>query len=493
MNRWSLTYLKDKTFLLILGVMIFTVLLSAGVLMQKSLRLDEAQSIWQTNHTLVGTLTVIGQDIHLPAYFVGLRFWEMGFGTSVRALRAFSLIFLLLSFPAIYYLGKEAYSKRIAHYIVLMTGASAFLQWFGSEARMYTLLFCLTTLNHLSFMRIWKREAPTNEDWLLYAVTAVLGAYTHYFFLLMLLVQGVFYLSHQSLFPFGSLKKFGIVALALAAEMGSWVIWRLHTGTSNAAPLLHQPTSADLFNLFSNDFIGLQANPLNTFFLSLWPLLVLFAFSLLAARRKISPETTYLLLASFVPIVLAFLISLIVRPLFVSRYLIVTLPSLYLLAAYSISLYGQKAANIIMAALIACMAFSLSVEAFSPLIPANENYREAAEYIASKAKGNDIFVVSAPFTTYPIEYYYRGTAPLSTFPLWQRYKDTKSIPPYSETALAESADIWSKTYATLYLLTSYDQGYEEKTRLYLDKRFERIETREFSPGLHLYVYKLQYS
>jgi hypothetical protein len=138
------------------------------------------------------------------------------------------------------------------------------------------------------------------------------------------------------------------------------------------------------------------------------------------------------------------------------------------------------------------MQGALFLEAMSPDVRVNEEYREAAEYVEGNIHPDDLFVVSAPFTRYPLEYYYQGSARLATFPVWERYLELPVIPSYKETELAASLKNWQTKYTTLYVLTSYDQGYEKELRLFLDEHVERLETREFSPGLTLSVYRLRY-
>ncbi|MES2213908.1 MAG: glycosyltransferase family 39 protein [Patescibacteria group bacterium] len=492
MNTLAITLQKHAGRSVVIGIMIFALLVSWIALMPKSLRLDETQSVGQTNHTLVGTLHVIAADVHVPLYFVLLHTWIMAFGFTAGAMRMLSLIFLLLSFPTLYILAKDSYPKKIAIWSVLLAGFSPFLHWYGSEARMYTLLFLITALNHIFFLRLASKDKATVNTWILYGATVLLGAYTHLFFGFILLVQIAFYLRHRPLFGEDSMKKFLIVAGLASVELIGWFFYRLLVGSANSSPLLPPPTTSDFFNLFSNAYIGLQANYLNSFFLALWPLFVLLGFTLLARREKITAHTAYLLQSTFFPIILAFLISIVGKPLFVSRYLIIVLPSLYILSAYLISLYKPRTANILLCLVLGSMSFSLIVEAVSPEVPVNENYREASTHIASAAHANDIFVVSAPFTTYPIEYYYRGVAPMVTFPLWSRYQDSENIPPFTEQELIDASGVWAENHEYLYLLQSYDQGYEETTRIYFDTHYERVSHKEFSPGLNLYVYKLKY-
>ena len=42
----------------------------------------------------------------------------------------------------------------------------------------------------------------------------------------------------------------------------------------------------------------------------------------------------------------------------------------------------------------------------------------------------------------------------------------------------------------MYVILSYDQGYEKEFKTYLDNNFEKVDERDFSPDLTLYQYKL---
>jgi mannosyltransferase len=466
------------------------ILLSLFVWMGESLRLDEAQSVWQTSRSLPGVIDTVAKDVHMPLYFIGLHFWELMFGTGEFAIRFFSLIFFALSIPALFYLAKDAYGERAAYWSALFAAASPFLNWYGSEARMYSLLFLMTALSHLLFIRLWKM--PERRTWGLYGLITVLGVFTHVFFVFIPIVQIAFYLTHRSIFSPSDWRPLRKVILATGALGVLWFIYRVIAGAGLSEPVLAPPSSFDFFNVFSNFFLGFQTDAVNTFYLSLWPLLVFVGFTFLTRKRQSEPETAYLILASIIPIVLTFAFSLTFQPVFLSRYLVVALPSLYVLVAHFLSSYKSRAADISLFVVAALMASMLFVQAVSSQSPVKEDYRSAALYVEERAKANDLFVVSAPFLTYPIEYYYRGPSDLATFPRWDRYvKDTLPAA-YSESLIEESAREWARSYRDVYLLLGYDQGYEEDVRLYMDTHFERIDMKTFSPGLTLYVYRLKY-
>ncbi len=477
---------------------LFTGLFSYSVLMEKSLRLDEAQTISQTSHTLMGTIEIVARDIHVPLYFVILRFWEFIFGVHVLSLRSFSLVFLLLSLPALYLLAREVFSREKAAFVVLLAGISPFLHWFGTEARMYSMLLLFTILSQYTFMKLWKGDRsvaeapPSRVDWIAYTVIACLGMLTHYFFAFVLLVQALFYFLHRDRFQKNAFRNLSVAAGLVLAELAIWFAYRFQTGTSDSNPLLTPPSSVDLFNIFSHLVIGLQSNPVNTFFVSLWPLLILAGFTLMTRRTHISAETAYFLMGLFVPIVAAFVISATLRPLFLSRYLIICFPSLLVLIIHFLSLYKKRTTYVMVSCLAAVLLYGLMAEAFSLENPANENFRDAAAYVSVHANHDDVFVVTAPFVRYPVEFYYTGVPRLTSFPEWNRYNPEYITSDYSQEELAQKVETWKSRYSYLYVLMAYDQGYEEDMRIYLDSNLERVESRRFSPELNLYVYKLRY-
>jgi hypothetical protein len=236
---------------------------------------------------------------------------------------------------------------------------------------------------------------------------------------------------------------------------------------------------------------GFHNDQVNSLILSLWPLLVLLGFLGLQRHKSFTPETSYLLYSAFLPVLLALGLSFAIRPVFLSRYLIITLPSLYLLLAWLVSRYQPSAALATKTILVTGIAAMLLVQNFNYATPVKENYLAASRYLEERTTAQDIVAVSAPFTIYPIDYYYRGQALLTTLPAWDRFQ-SGPIPAFTPETLEADLAKLRQSHQTLWVLLSYDQGYEEEVRLYLDNNFERIDAREFSPGLTLYAYKLRY-
>lgn len=479
-----------STVILLALLMLLPIALSFFFFSEQSLRLDEAQSLWQTSRSPGEILTVIGRDVHVPFYHLSLHFWRFAFGDSVEVARLFSLLFYLLQIPAIYALGALAYSRQVGLFAALLLAISPFMNWYGNEIRMYTLFTFLVIINQYCFLRIYKRRGT--EPWAGYALSAIAGVFTHYFFFLPLVAQGAFYLLRRASFPPGSLRRLLIswALVVVAFAPWAWFVYSLGE-VMNQQPLLEQPTAVNLFGAFAQFLFGFQEDHLNTVVLSLWPVILLLGFLALRRSGPLQRESEYFLLTVLLSVAIAFAASFVLRPVFVSRYLIFTIPSLYLLLAALLNLYSRPLGRGLAAGLVALMLFTLSLEIVNPATPVKEQYREAALYLDENARPQDVVVVTTPFTVYPMEYYYRGVAPLTTYPHWNRLVQG-AVPPFTPDTLEEDIEALASDHQRLFILMSYDQGYEEELRIHLDTNYERLMHREFSPKLNLYVYKLRY-
>ncbi len=475
---------------IIAGLMLVATVFSFTFFQQQSLRLDEAQSLWQTSHTPLKILDIIAKDVHVPFYHLILHFWQVVFGTSVSLARFLSFIFFLLAMPVVYALGRLCYDVKTSLFATVLFIVSPFMNWYGNEIRMYSLFVLIVLLNQYFFLRIYKLRSP--GAWAGFAITSVLGVYTHYFFFLILLTNILFYLYNRKDFEVKSLMKFFNTYALTALLFVPWVFYVLYIGqTSNSTPMLSAPTTVNLFNTLSEFIFGFQTDHLNTILVSLWPLTILFVFLALRKNHRVTPETIYLLFAFLLPNVVAFMVSVAIRPVYVTRYLIFTMPSMYFIISWLISTYPRRLAMVVRTVLIGVMVVMLGVEAVSATTPVKENYREAAHFLEENSKASDIVAISAPFTMYPVLYYYNGAAALSTLPMWDMSKQGP-IPPFSEENLPGEVEKLAAGHDSLWLLLSYDQGYQEKLRLYFDTHYERTFMRQFSPGLTLYQYKLRY-
>jgi uncharacterized membrane protein len=107
-----------------------------------------------------------------------LHFWRLFVGDTVSVARMMSLAFYLLSIPLLYVLGKQAYSRQVGLFAALLLALSPFMNWYGSEIRMYTLFTLLVSLTSTSLCGSLPAKKVTMLDrlrhyctsWYLYAL-----------------------------------------------------------------------------------------------------------------------------------------------------------------------------------------------------------------------------------------------------------------------------------------------------------------------------------
>lgn len=486
----NLEYAWSLPSIILLGVMVLTAGMTfVFLLAPQSLRLDEAQSLWETSRSPHAILTTVAQDVHVPLYHELLHAWRNVAGDSVVSARVLSLAFFLMAIPAMYALGAYAYGPAAGIFVASLFTLSPFMNWYASEIRMYTLFALIAILQQYFFLRLFKRES--DAAWIGYGITTVVGIYVHYFFFLILFTEAVFFFARRSLFSASALRRF-ISAWAVAAlSFVPWIWYVIRQGQAqNQQPLLAVPTTVDLFNVFSQFLFGFQSNAINTIFLSLWPVLILVAFLALRKHSTGRPETDFFMLSVILPVGLALAISLVV-PLFVSRYLIFVIPAFYLLIANIFSRYPLPGRWVAGGALIALMVAMLGVQTVSAMTPVKEDYRAAVSYLSLNARPQDVILISAPFTIYPIQYYYRGAATLSTLPQWNRYAHG-GIPAFDPGTLPQQAVDETRDADYAWLVLSYDQGYQSQILAYFDQHYGRVSAKIFSTGLAVYEYKIRY-
>lgn len=471
----------------------FAVFFSITIFATNSLRLDEAQSLFQVNRDVPGMLYLIGQDVHVPLYHIILHFWVMLFGESVFTARMLSLVFFAGTILMTYLVATYAFGRRsIGLFAALLVTISPFMNWYGSEVRMYTMLAFMTTLH--SYLLLKALREPSAWRWVAWAAIAAVGVYTHYFFIFVLLAEFVAVLLLRKKFTSQHPIRAVVIGDAAAGlTLLPWVLYVLQLGfAGNTQPALSEPSAGDLFDTYAQFIFGFQTPAINTAIISLWPIAVLLGFfALQRSNRKIPTETLVFVLLATVPVIAAFIVSVTIRPFYLSRYLIVALPALLIFISWLLTRYRRSVAIAIRVALVAIVGFLFVVQAVSPETPVKEDYRETVEFLEAKAQPTDVIILSAPFTIYPIEYYYNGTAKLTTQPIWDRFS-SGGVPAYDAETVAEETEANVGSYQRAWLVLSYDQGYNDDIRQYYDEHFERLSEKRFSPGLVVYEYKTRY-
>jgi mannosyltransferase len=454
---------------------------------RESVRLDESQSLWVVHHSWEFMTSLVARDVHMPLYFALLKLWTTVLGNSLVFARLFSLLWALLAIPVAYMLGQAMGSRRLAVIAAVLYATSPFVHWYSSEVRMYSLLIFLASLHAYFFYRLLSGRG---SRWSVLGaiITAVLGVYTHYFFWLVIAADSLAYLAYRN--RRHSLdRQFWIMVSVCIVSLMPW-IWVVEHQPVRALsePLLPRPSTVDIFITIFQFILGFLESELNTVLLSLWPALILILFFTLSRRQLAPRPLLYPLLIFLVPIIGTVLISYLARPVYAARYLAVAMPGFILLVGWLIIALGKTVGRV---AFIVVVVVSIGLSFRQGLVsgmPLKENFVGAQNIIAKNNKPGDVVYVTAPFTTYPMEYYQTSLYKIRTIPSWNRFEQV-AIPGFTAEGLANELNASVMLYKRAWLITSFDQGYEDEIIGTFNSRFKQLDYYKLS-GVDVYLYEL---
>ena len=108
----------------------FAVFFWFNVFSGNSIRLDEAQSMFQTNRDVGGILYLVAQDVHVPFYHIILHFWLLIFGQDLLVARILSLLFFIGTILVTYVTATYAFKRKsIGLFAALLVTLSPFMNW----------------------------------------------------------------------------------------------------------------------------------------------------------------------------------------------------------------------------------------------------------------------------------------------------------------------------------------------------------------------------
>src|SRR5271167_3499281 len=284
------------------------------------------------------------REANMSLYYLLLRMWVQ-FGRSEFFIRSLSVIIAAATLPAIYWLARLLYDRRVALVAATLFAFNAYSVRYAQEARSYALFLLLATLSS-GFLIAFLRE-PLRRNWLGYVLVSILAVYAHFYALLLLAAHWLTLrwlgsgglAARRSNSPLSAQLRRAWIAIGLAVL--PMLVFVAKTG---AGPIrwIPRPGLGDLFEFYEHLAGG-----------SNWALPVIYALACIAA---VLPEgrqlwahdqnwetwrSQFLLLWLLFPVVLTVLLSF-ARPVFLGRYMISCLPALLILAAAGLARLRQS-------------------------------------------------------------------------------------------------------------------------------------------------------
>lgn len=417
----------------------------------ESLWYDETVSVFLAAKPVTQIVAHTAGDIHPPGYYLLLHLWQQFAQPSVAHGLEFlyswpSAAFGLLIVALLYPLTRRLFNQPVALLTVWLAAINPFQIWYSQEVRMYTLAGALALLCLWATLLWFDGARPARWRWLMvYALAAALGLYTIYYFVFALVSINAIALmlwrarrsarsSPDNTQPMHRpvLAGWLLAQVIVILLYSPWlpVLWRQASEPPVPAWRSSWQSISEVLSSLSETsaaFVTGQS-PVGSV---LWPwalvtLLVLLAFvagsvdsSGRASRsNRRAPEhpsiyTTGLVLAIsltfvFLPVLLIYLVSWLVTPLYHVRYLSTYAPLFMAICAASVVWLAERsrmAGGVALAALIAISLLGLREFWSNPTYRADD-HRGAVAKLAANWRPGDLILVNAGWAYTALEVYW---------------------------------------------------------------------------------------
>ncbi len=353
------------------------------------------------------------REANMSLYYLLLRVWlrfehfAPGDAQSEFFIRSLSAAFAVVTIPAVYWLARLLYNRRVALIAAALLTFNAYSLRYSQEARSYALFLLLATLSS-GFLIALVRE-PVRRNRLGYVVVSILAVYAHFYALLLLaahwlVLRGLF--KPPSSAPLSAQLRRAWITIGLAAL--PLLIFVAKTG---AGPIrwIQRPGLRDVLDFYKNLAGG-----------SNWDLLIVSAVACIMALLPLDRQKSarnqnwnmgwdrwrsqFLLVWLLFPVALTVLLSF-ARPVFLGRYMIFCLPALLILVAAGLARLQQ---SWLLAAVLAGILLLASQGIFFVYTHDFDNERDAStaasSFILDHAQPGDAVVFHIAETRIPYEF-----------------------------------------------------------------------------------------
>ena len=338
-----------KKYILILVIF----LVNLSLCFNRSLWADEAWTALLMQNDFKDMMGIIANDVHPPLYFIILKIFTIFFGENIFVMKIVSLIpVIILMILGVYYINKLFNNDTVASIFILLVGLSPSCLHMTVELRMYSWSILFVTWTGFLGYSIYLNN--NIKDKILFVISGLLAAYTHNFNIIAeIFVYGIFFIA-MFLKNKKTIKDSIIISLVTIVGYLPWLVisfnqlrqvnedfWLWPLNFTDVAQMIIYP-----FNSLCHNEIP---SPLILIMIAMPLLLAILLFIMLAYKIfiiKLKKKDLVFALLCYLPMycIIAFgiIYGLLIRPVFVARYMHSTLGLFFLAIAIAISNIDRK-------------------------------------------------------------------------------------------------------------------------------------------------------
>ncbi len=420
---------RQKALWILLLIVVIGVGLRTYQLTARSLWFDEAFSWRLIQFPLQEMIARDAADVHPPLYYIALRGWATIFGTSLFALRFFSVVMAGASIAAAYLFTATAWRSRgtalLAAALIALSGWQISFAW---EARMYTFGIFLSLISSWLLVLAMRQKKQQPLLWIAYAIVTAAFAYTHYFAFFTIAAQVLTILIAlirqtkwrvmeilQSRFTWYAVLAGVTMLIIYAPWIPTFLAQNQQVQVNYWVPPIGGWSIPDTFFRMvaptrlipSHSGIGILTASLPIVVtMIVWIWTVLYGCTSTIKRNNNCDSAWLTSLSGSVPFILAILLSFTGQSLYHDRFLVFT--NAFILIAFSVCIFSlpKKWLRYSVAFLVLAGFIVGSVKFWQELDIANkQGSRAATQYIIDRHKNGEPIIVDSPFVYFAIEYY----------------------------------------------------------------------------------------
>ena len=406
------------------GIIIFFILYTGALLILAKKTVLWEDEIYSLHTTSKSISYAIEQSYNFegqpPFYFILLNLWR-NISDSLFFARLLSLSFSLLSGVIIYKICKKFLDQEISIIFSFLFLLNPAIVYFSFEARLYSFIVFLSSSSIYLFYEAYLINPPKKNTLWLHAIVSLIGVFTQYFFVLLLLAQAFTLLLASG---WKKLFKYSLIhsGIALIFSVNFFLIPD-QVSAYRDDQLMYDPVHLKTFIRTLQNFI-FSFNLININ-LILRRLIVIIYFGWLIILFKRVQFKVNSLIKTFKPVNFLIIITLLTyfsivilfgffRIDFNDRYIAILYPSLFLIFMFSLTL--MKKYFLILASLLFIYYGIINYNAYSCFVK-HFDYEQAARYVERIEKNNEPILFYLSAHALPFQYYYKGSNKIIPLPV----------------------------------------------------------------------------
>lgn len=335
-------------------------------------------------------------DKNPPFYYYCLSVWIKLFNDSEFCVRLLSVIFSSVSAGILFLFANKYFNKSTSIIVSILFISSNILFFYSHEARAYSLVVLLTLIS--SFIYLNFKEKSSILNLIAIGVINFLLIYTHYIAGIVVFFQFILMLicfdkTQKKHFSYSLLITIALIFIRFTKKQ--------------VLVILGFNSSESPFWLKMSDFNSL-VDVLSKFLFSkalIIPMLLLLIVGVILALKLRYKKKYFVIIYSFLLAIISILITYflgMLTPIFLDRYLIFTIPFLFLLIAYTLSFIKYEIIPIIMSI---CLASYFIPKIDYKTLKAMD-YKNVVSFVKQIKNNKDLVVVKTKDITPLFGYYY---------------------------------------------------------------------------------------